>query len=228
MGKATVARLRAGGTQVAAFDIAERVYDVPAEFHAVGDAASAADMTSTIHAAAAALGGLDTLVCCAGVAVPGTVLDTSLETWDRTFAVNVTAIYLAGRAAVPYLRDAGGGSIVIVASQVGMVGTAAAAAYCASKGAAIQLARCMAIDHARDGIRVNAVCPGITNTPMMEQWLVEAEDTEAETRRFTSGHLQGRFVEPEEVAEVIAFLTSKAAPSILGATMVIDGGYTIR
>jgi NAD(P)-dependent dehydrogenase (short-subunit alcohol dehydrogenase family) len=105
----------------------------------------------------------------------GTVETTSLEEWERVLAVNVRGVYLTAKAAIPHLRDAGGGAIVVVASQLGLVAAANAAAYCASKGAAVMLTRAMAVDHGADGIRVNCVCPGPTTTPLLESYFAQSQ-----------------------------------------------------
>ena len=150
-------------------------------------------MRRGVDEAAAALGGLDVVVAAAGVAGRGTAADTALEEWERVFAVNARGVYLTARAAVPHLREAGGGAIVVVASQLGLVAAAGAAAYCASKGAAVMLTRAMAVDHAPEGIRVNCVCPGPTVTPLLEDYFALAPDPEPRSgdatnrRRCTAG-----------------------------------------
>jgi NAD(P)-dependent dehydrogenase (short-subunit alcohol dehydrogenase family) len=176
----------------------------------------------------ASLGGVDTVVSCAGIAARGTAADTPPEVWDRVFAVNVRGVYLTAKAAIPHLRSSGGAAIVNVASQLGIVAAANSAAYCASKGAVIQLTRAMAIDHSADGIRVNCVCPGPTDTPLLHSWFEAADDPIAERARYETAQVHGRVVTPEEIADAIAYLASAAAASTLGAALVIDGGYTIR
>ncbi len=139
--------------------------------------------TAAVDEAAAALGGLDVVVAAAGIAARGTVADTDPADWDRVLAVNLRGVYLTGRAAIPHLRAAGGGAIVNIASQLGLVAAAGAAAYCASKGAVISLTRAMAIDHGPEGIRVNCVCPGPTDTPLLEPYFGGADDPAAERQR---------------------------------------------
>jgi NAD(P)-dependent dehydrogenase (short-subunit alcohol dehydrogenase family) len=215
--------------RIAALDVDEtRLDQVGADFVAAADVTSEEGIRSAIDACATALGGLDVCVACAGVAGRGTVTDTPPEEWDRVFAVNVRGVYLTARAAVPHLRAAGGGALVVVASQLGLVGAANAAAYCASKGAAIQLTRAMAIDHAEEGIRVNCVCPGPTATPLLESYFALAADPKQERARYEEAQLHGRVIEPAEIADAIAYLASPGAASTIGAALVVDGGYSIR
>jgi 2-keto-3-deoxy-L-fuconate dehydrogenase len=231
MGKATVEVLRERGCAVAALDISPTVRDVDAEFHAIVDVADLDAMVRALDDAAEALGGLEAIVPVAGIVVWGTIDETTSEDWSRQFDVNARGVFNASKAALPHLRTAGGGAIVAVTSQVGLVGAPAVAAYCASKAAAIELVRCMAIDHAHEGIRVNAVCPGITRTPMFERMLDQFEsgpEREAEMTRLKETNLQKRLIEPREIAEAVAFLVSASSPAILGTTLVVDGGYTTQ
>lgn len=199
-----------------------------AEFRTLADVTSEDEIGRAVDESAAALGGLDVVVACAGVIGRGTVVDTPVEEWERVFAVNARGVYLTAKAAIPHLREAGGGAIVVVASQLGFVATSDAVAYCASKGAAVQLTRAMALDHAAEGIRVNCVCPGPTLTPMTETFLALAADTAEERRRFEQAQAHGRFIQPEEIADAIAYLASPAASSTIGAALIVDGGYSIR
>lgn len=225
IGAATVARLSRDGLRVAALDLAAAP---EGDVRVVADVTSEEDVRRGVDEAAAALGGLDVVVACAGVAGRGTVVDTALEEWERVFAVNVRGVYLTARAALPHLRRAGGGAIVVVASQLGIVGAAGAVAYCASKGAAISLTRAMAVDHAAEGVRVNCVCPGPTATPLLASYFAAADDADGERRRYEQAQVHGRLIEPEEIADAIAYLTSEAASSTIGAALVVDGGYSIR
>jgi NAD(P)-dependent dehydrogenase (short-subunit alcohol dehydrogenase family) len=118
--------------------------------------------------------------------------------------------------------------LVVVASQLGIVAAANAAAYCASKGAAIQLTRAMAIDHAAEGIRVNCVCPGPTATPLLESYFAASDDAEEERKQYEQAQVHGRLIEPAEIADAIAYLVSPNAGSTIGAALVVDGGYSIR
>lgn len=229
IGKAVVARLRADGVRVGGIDRdGSTLIRLEADAAVTADVADEESIRTAVDEVVAALGGLDGLVASAGIAGRGTVADTAPSDWDRIFAVNVRGVYLTARACIPHLRRAGSGAIVLVASQLGLVGAANAAAYCASKGAVIQLARAMAIDHGPEGIRVNAVCPGPTDTPLLEPYFAGASDPAAERARYEAAQVHGRLVRPEEVADAIAYLLAPAAGSTIGTALVVDGGYTIR
>jgi NAD(P)-dependent dehydrogenase (short-subunit alcohol dehydrogenase family) len=215
--------------RVATLDVdSDRIAEIEADAHVVADVTFEEDVRRGIDEAATALGGLDVVVACAGVASRGTVEATPLEEWERVFAVNVRGVYLTAQAAIPHLREAGGGAIVVVASQLGLVAAANAAAYCASKGAAVMLTRAMAVDHGAEGIRVNCVCPGPTTTPLLEAYFERSADPVAEQARYEQAQVHGRLLEPEEVADAIAYLASTGASSTIGAALVVDGGYSIR
>ena len=165
-------------------------------------------LASAVEQAVAGLGGLDVVVAAAGIAGRGTVADTEPADWDRVLAVNLRGVYLTARAAIPHLRAAGGGAIVNIASQLGLVAAASAAAYCASKGAVISLTRAMAIDHGPEGIRVNCVCPGPTDTPLLDPYFGAAADPAAERAAYEAMQLHGRLVTPEEIAGAVAYLAA--------------------
>ena len=228
IGAATADRFRQDGARVAGLDIdAQSLERVELDVRLVADVAEADEVSRAVDEAARSLSGLDVVVGCAGVLAAGTVADTELAGWERIFAVNVRGLYLTARAAIPHLREAGGGAIVNMASQLGLVAAPGSAAYCASKGAVIQLTRAMAIDHAADGIRVNAVSPGPTRTPLTESYLRASADPNAARRASERTMVHGRLIEPEEIAEAIVYLASPQAGSTTGENLVVDGGYTI-
>ena len=175
-------------------------------------------------AAHRAFGRLDVLVSGAAPHDPsGTVLETSLADWDRVLAVNLTGSFLLSRAALPYMIEGGGGSIIFIASQLGRVGSAGRAAYCATKGALIQLAKVMAIDHAGQNIRVNTLSPGGVET---QRTLQRYGSFEAGRRTLGPKHLLGRLGQPQEIAAAALFLAGDAASFVTGSDLLVDGGYT--
>jgi 2-keto-3-deoxy-L-fuconate dehydrogenase len=228
IGAACAVRFRADGCRVAVLDRAEPPGSGAAEVTRQCDVTDAAGLAEAVDSVAEELGGIDVVVAAAGIAGRGTVADTDPADWDRVLAVNLRGVYLTGRAAIPHLRAAGGGAIVNVASQLGVVAAANAAAYCASKGAVISLTRAMAIDHGPEGIRVNCVCPGPTDTPLLDPYFGGAPDPEAERRAYEAMQLHGRLVTPEEIAGAVAYLADPDSGSTMGAALVVDGGYVIR
>jgi NAD(P)-dependent dehydrogenase (short-subunit alcohol dehydrogenase family) len=229
IGAACVRRFQSDRCSVAVLDRDERALAAsPAEFGTTCDVSDADSLTAAVDEAVSALGGLDVVVAAAGIAARGTVADTEPDEWDRVLAVNLRGVYLTARAAIPHLRASGGGAIVNIASQLGVVAAAGAAAYCASKGAVISLTRAMAIDHGPEGIRVNCVCPGPTDTPLLEPYFGGAADPAAERRAYEAMQLHSRLVTAEEIAGAVAYLADAGSSSTMGAALVVDGGYVIR
>ena len=166
-------------------------------------------------------GSLDILVNNAGVLHAGDVVETTEEQWREIMDVNVTALFLISRSAVRRMRKQGGGSIVNVASEWGIDGEAGYVAYCASKGAVVQMNRCMGLDHARENIRVNAVCPGEVHTQMVDEMLKEAGSTPEE---LAAGIPMRRLAKPGEVANCVLFLASDLSSYVTGTNFSVDGG----
>jgi len=233
IGRAIALELAGAGAAVAAADVDEAgaAGTVEAIEQAGGrglarraDVTRAEDTRAAVDAAVGAFGGLDVLVYGAAALEPtGTVLELGEADWNRTLAVNLTGAYLASRAAIPAMLARGGGSIVFIASQLGRVGGPARPAYCASKGALIQLAKVMAADHAKDGIRVNTLSPGAVETRRM---LHRYGDMAAARARLAPKHLLGRLGRPEEIARAALFLASDASSFVTGSDLLVDGGYT--
>ncbi len=187
------------------------------------DVSRQAAVRSTVKAAAKALGNVDVLVNGAAPLDPtGTVLDLDLKTWNHVFAVNVNGAYLMSRAVLPLMIRSGGGSIIHIASQLGSVATAARPAYCATKGALIQLARAMAIDHGPQNVRVNTLSPGAIET----RRLTFRFGTMQKARKASGPlHALGRLGLPDEIAHAAVFLASDASSFMTGADLLVDGGY---
>jgi len=153
----------------------------------------------------------------------GSILELSPTAWDRVFAVNLTGAYLMSRSVLPHMIAAGGGSIIHIASQLGGVGAARRPAYCASKGALIQLAKAMAADHAADKVRVNTLSPGAVETRRMQ---LRFGDMATARRVLGPLHPLQRLGQPDEIAAAALFLASDASSFMTGADLLVDGGYT--
>jgi NAD(P)-dependent dehydrogenase (short-subunit alcohol dehydrogenase family) len=188
------------------------------------DVTRAEDCRRAVAATVAAFGGLDILCNNAGIIRRADVLATTEAEWDRVMAVNVKSVFLMSREAIPHLAARGGGAIVNIASGWGLKGGPAAAAYCASKGAVVNLTRAMAIDHARQGIRVNAVCPGDTDTPMLREEAAQLGRSDEEFLAAAADRPLGRYGRPEEIATAVLYLASEASSYVTGTTLVVDGG----
>lgn len=188
------------------------------------DVTDEAAVRNAVDRAVALFGGLQILVNGAAYADPtATVVDLEPAAWDAVFAVNVRGAYLTSRHAVPVIARAGGGSIIHIASQLARVGAAGRGVYCATKGALVQLAKCMAIDHAAQNIRVNTLSPGGIETRRM----LMRFDTMDEARAVMGPkHVLGRVGLPQEIAAAAVFLASDASSFMTGADLLVDGGYT--
>ena len=194
----------------------------------VVDVTSEASVAAMVRHAVTGMGGIDILFCCAGVLVSGTVMDTTLAEWDRTLAVNLTGPFLTSKHAIPAMIDRGGGSIIHMSSTAGLVGEPSIAAYSASKGGVIMLARQTALDVARRGVRVNVVCPGWIDTPFNEP-AITAGGGAAALEPFVDAMVpMGRQGHPDEVADVVVFLASDESRLMTGSVITIDGGLTAQ
>ncbi len=188
------------------------------------DVSQAADCQRAVQQTVEQLGGLDILFNNAGIIRRASVLETSEEEWDRVMAVNVKAIFLLSKYAIPIMAQAGGGVIINTASGWGLVGGRKAAAYCASKGAVVLLTKAMALDHGEQNIRVNCICPGDTDTPMLRH---EARQLGESDERFLAEAAERplqRIGRPEDIAQAALYLASDAASFVTGTALVVDGG----
>jgi NAD(P)-dependent dehydrogenase (short-subunit alcohol dehydrogenase family) len=229
IGRATAERFaREGAAVVAAIADESQWPNVAAFDGIVLDVRSEADWERAIRHAEERHGGLDILVNNAGIHRRGTAPETTREVWDEVMAVNLWGTFLGSRSALPAMRRRGGGVIVNLCSMNALVGAAGATAYSASKGGVLALTRAMAIEHVGEGIRVNCVCPGPVDTPIMDALVVGAPDPAA-ARAAVEGRVpMGRLGTPEEIAAAIAFLASGDASFMTGAAVPVDGGRTVR
>ncbi len=173
----------------------------------------------------ARFGRLDVLVNNAGILCSANAVETTDEQWLDTMAVNVNALFFLSRAAIRQMLKQGGGNIVNTASEWGLNGEPGHVAYCASKGAVVQITRCMALDHATDNIRVNSVCPGEIHTQMMDDFLRSKGGVlETNLTELAKGIRMRRLASPDEVARCVLFLASDEASYVTGANLTVDGG----
>lgn len=192
----------------------------------VGDLASADACKRLVDDCVKAFGRLDALVNNAGIYLLADAEHTTDEVWNETIAINLTAAFLLSRAALPQLRKSKG-AIVNIASDWGLVGGRNAVAYCASKGGLVLMSKAMALDHAAEGVRINAVCPGDVETPMLyRSGATHGLDRKSALGEANAASRTGRVTTPEEVAALVAFLASDEARQITGAAIPIDGGNT--
>jgi meso-butanediol dehydrogenase / (S,S)-butanediol dehydrogenase / diacetyl reductase len=191
------------------------------------DVANPAAVAAAVDQAAQRMGSIDILVNAAAIHPFGDVVETEPDTWNRCMAINVGSVYLLGRAVIPHMRKRGGGCILNLASVQGYACQIGVAAYAASKGAIHSLTRAMALDHAKDHIRVNSISPGSVRTPMLATSAAHFSPglpTEEVFKRFGGAHPIGRIGTPEEIAELAAFLASDRGGFCTGSDFVADGG----
>jgi NAD(P)-dependent dehydrogenase (short-subunit alcohol dehydrogenase family) len=219
IGAASVTRLGEEGAVAVSMDVtdgADHVVDVRDE-----DAVAAA-----IAAVVRDHGRLDIVVNAAGVAGGGPAHMVPAEEWSRVIDINLTGTFLVSKHALAHMMERGGGGAVVnIASIEGIEGTEGGSAYNASKGGVVLLTKNMAIDYGRPGIRVNCICPGFIETPMM-RGIMDVVTDEFRSQ-YLSAHKLGRFGQPEEIAAAVAFLASDEAAFVTGANLLVDGGYLL-
>ncbi|MDG2023212.1 MAG: glucose 1-dehydrogenase [Actinomycetota bacterium] len=229
IGEATSDRFAREGAAVVVADLRMRKAEaVATRINENGGHAIAVEVDVSIPESVAALvdttvsqmGRLDVMFNNAGTLRPGTVVELDVDDWDLVMGVNVRSVYLGGKYAIPVMLDSGGGSIINTASISGLHGDGGAVSYAASKAAVINLTRAMSTDHAADGIRVNAICPGTIETPPVQRMMADPAALQANLR----AHAVGRLGRPEEIANVAAWLASEEASFVTGEAVVVDGG----
>ena len=227
IGAAVVRALRAEGARVAVAD--RDTSAIEAEAHLDGDLLDAAYADGLPAAAAKALGRLDIVVNNAGVITRGPVTETSDADWDLSVGVNVQAPFRICRAALPLMAEQGGGAIVNVASCWGLRPGPNHAVYCMTKAAIASLTQCMGMDHAHQGVRINAVAPNEVNTPMLRTGFAKRGfDPDTAVAELGKSVPLGRIAEPEDITDVILFLASDASRYMCGAVVEVNGGKPVK
>jgi meso-butanediol dehydrogenase/(S,S)-butanediol dehydrogenase/diacetyl reductase len=228
IGRAICERFAREGARVIAADLASRD-ELPdrVEFLAY-DVTDESICQQTFAALAERWDKLDILVNAAGIEIEKTIEDTTLEEWNRIFAINVTGMFLTSKYALPLVRKSEAASIINFGSYDGYIADPELAAYCATKGAVHALTRAMACDHGPEGIRVNAVCPGYVNTPMLQSFFGDSGDIETLKQAVRDVHPMRTYGEPEDIANLVNWLASDEARYASGQLWVLDGGLSAQ
>jgi len=233
IGAGIAERFSEAGYAVAIFDrntngadeIARRLKMAGTAISIHGDVNEPGDAERAVAQTIQAFGSLDVLVNNAGIEIPGTVASLAVEHWDRLLGVNLRGTFLFAKYAIPRMKR--GSSIVNISSVHAFAAYAESAAYDASKAGLLGLTRAMALDHGPSGIRINAVCPGYIQTPLLETWLQGVPDREATMSEVLRAHPLGRIGTPRDVAEAVLFLSSDAASFVTGTYLIVDGAMTL-
>ena len=233
IGEAIAVRFLEAGAAVAVFDIdavalratSERLRSAGRVIGIEGDVAKEEHVAAAVRRTAQELGGIDVLVNNAGIEIAGRIQEYSSDDWDRQLGVNLKGAFLFAKHVIPHMAGRGG-AIVNISSVHAFVSYPGNAAYDASKAGLLALTRTLALEHGRDGIRVNAICPGYIDTPMMDEWLATLDDPATAMRQVLAVHPQGRIGKPRDVADAALFLACESASFISGASLVVDGAMT--
>ncbi len=234
IGRAIAIRLASEGARVILADLDEEAAEEVAEeidgetlVHRA-DVTKTADVETLVARAVSEWGGLDVMVNNAGVGVAANIVDATEEDYERMMDVCVRGTFLGMKHAVPAIRDSGGGSVINMSSVAALIGISDRAIYCAAKGAILSMTRAAAVDHVGDGVRVNCIAPGTVETPWIERITSGYDDPEEARKNMQARQPHGRFVQPEEIAAMAAYLASDESASVIGACMIVDGGVTAR
>jgi meso-butanediol dehydrogenase/(S,S)-butanediol dehydrogenase/diacetyl reductase len=228
IGSAVCTRFAREGARVVAADLTRHdALPEQVEFFAY-DVTDETVCRQTFATLAQRWGKLDILVNAAGIEIEKTIEETTLEEWNRIFAINVTGMFLTSKYALPLLRKSGAASIINFGSYDGYIADPGLAAYCATKGAVHALTRAMACDHGPEGIRVNAICPGYVDTPMLQSFFGESGDIESLRKAVRDVHPTRTYGTPEDIANLVNWLASDEARYASGQLWVIDGGLSAQ
>jgi NAD(P)-dependent dehydrogenase (short-subunit alcohol dehydrogenase family) len=194
----------------------------------VCDVTDEGTVAETVQQVMQHLGGIDVLCNNAGIELSRPLIRTEEDEWEAVLAVNLKGMFLLSKHVIPHMMDSGGGAVVNTSSISGLLGWPDSAAYCASKGGVVQLTREMAVEYGQYNIRINCICPGTTETPMIDRLLGLESDPEGTARSVKAMHPLGRFAQPEEIARAMLFLASDEASFVTGVVLPVDGGYTAK
>ena len=234
IGRSIAVRFAGEGARVAVADVDEEAAKrVASEIDGEAlarrtNVVKAGEVEALVSDVVEAWGGLDVMVNNAGVGVAATAVNTTEEDYERVMDVCVRGTLLGMKYAVPAIRDSGGGSVINMSSVAALVGITDRAVYSAAKGAILSLTRAAAIDHVEEGVRVNCIAPGTVDTPWIGRITSSYDDPERARANMQARQPHGRFVTPEEIAAMAAYLASDESASCIGACMVVDGGVTAR
>jgi NAD(P)-dependent dehydrogenase (short-subunit alcohol dehydrogenase family) len=197
-------------------------------FFVKADVTSETDVKNIVEKTVERFGTIDILVNNAGMVIPGAVVDLSLEQWSTTFEVNVTSAYLVSHYALPIMLDKRKGSIIHISSEAGLKGFKNRSAYCAAKASLVGLTKAMAVDHSPFGIRVNCICPGTIETPMVKQLIENHENPVGMKQEFLQRRLTPELGSPAEIAEAAVYFALPENTYVTGSILAIDGGATAK